>query len=162
MVYLYLMMGFFLFDLQSLEEPFHLLERDFLYFIRCPEPLKLHIIQKFFRCQDESILIIPQNFYGISFSVAEDKNTVSIIRIQFEAETDSSSQSGDLFSKICGSALSEYLDNPQARKIRVAPSAIRFIITFSVSEEVLEVYPAENYLEYKLSFPENRSSAGYH
>ena len=51
---------------------------------------------------------------------------------------------------------------PQARKIRVAPSAIRFIITFSVSEEVLEVYLAESYLEYKLSFPENRSSAGYH
>ena len=97
-------MGFFLFDLQSLKEPFHLLERDFLYFIRCPGSLKLHIIQKLFRCQDESILIIPQNFYGISFSVAEDKNTVSIIRIQFEAETDSSSQSVDLFSKICGSA----------------------------------------------------------
>ena len=37
-----------------------------------------------------------------------------------------------------------------------------FIITFSVSEEVLEVYPAESYLEYKLSFPENKSSAGYH
>lgn len=51
---------------------------------------------------------------------------------------------------------------PQARKILVVPSAIRFIITFSVSEEVLEVYLAESYLEYKLSFPENRSSAGYH
>ena len=30
------MMGFFLFDFQSLEEPLHLLERDFPYFIRCP------------------------------------------------------------------------------------------------------------------------------
>lgn len=56
-----------------------------------------------FGCKCKSILIIPQNFYGISFSVAEDENTVSIIRIQLEAETDSSSQSRDLFSKICGS-----------------------------------------------------------
>lgn len=50
---------------------------------------------------------------------------------------------------------------PQARKIRVAPSAIRFIITFSMSEEVLKVYLAENYPGYKLSFPENRSSVDY-
>jgi len=40
-VYLYLMMGFFLFDFQSLEEPLHLLERDFPYFIRCPGPCGL-------------------------------------------------------------------------------------------------------------------------
>ena len=40
-VYLYLMMGFFLFDFQSLEEPLHLLERGFPYFIRCPGPCGL-------------------------------------------------------------------------------------------------------------------------
>lgn len=51
---------------------------------------------------------------------------------------------------------------PQARKIRVAPSAIRFIITFSVSEEVLKVYLSESYPGYKFSFPGNRASAGYH
>lgn len=116
------MMVFFLFDLLSLEEPFHLLERDLLYFIRFPGPLKLHIIQKIFRCRDESILIISQNFYGISFSIAEDKNAVSIIRIQLEAETDSSSQSRDLFSKICGSTLSKYSDNPQERYTVVPPA----------------------------------------
>ena len=56
-----------------------------------------------FCCQDKSILIIPQDFYGISFSVTEDENIVSIIRIQLEAESNSSNQSGDLFPEIRGS-----------------------------------------------------------
>ncbi len=97
------MMRFFLFNLQSLKEPFYLLERNLLYFIRGSGPLKFHVIQKLFCCQDKSILIIPQDFYGISFSVTEDENIVSIIRIQLEAESNSSNQSGDLFPEIRGS-----------------------------------------------------------
>lgn len=79
MVYLYLMMSLFLLDLQSLKEPFHLLERDLFYFFRRSGPLEFHIIQKFLGRQDKPILIIPEDFYRISFPVTEDEDTVPII-----------------------------------------------------------------------------------
>jgi hypothetical protein len=100
MVYLYLMMSFFLLDLQSLKEPFHLLERDLFYFFRRSGPLEFHIIQKFLGRQDKPILIIPEDFYRISFPVTEDEDTVPIIRIQFKAECNSCNQSRDLLAKI--------------------------------------------------------------
>lgn len=110
MVYLYLMMSLFLLDLQSLKEPFHLLERDLFYFFRRSGPLEFHIIQKFLSRQDKPILIIPEDFYRISFPVTEDEDTVPIIRIQFKAECNSCNQSRDLLAKIRSSTLSEYLD----------------------------------------------------
>ena len=73
MVYLYLMMSLFLLDLQSLKEPFHLLKRDLFYFFRRSGPLEFHIIQKFLGRQDKPILIIPEDFYRISFPVTEDE-----------------------------------------------------------------------------------------
>lgn len=51
---------------------------------------------------------------------------------------------------------------PHARKIRLAPSAIRFIIIFSSPAEVLKGYPAGNHQECIISFPENKSWGGYH
>ena len=51
---------------------------------------------------------------------------------------------------------------PQARKMRDAPCAMRFIITFSLFAEALEVYRAGTLPECKVSCPENRSSNGCH
>ena len=56
--YLYLVMGFFLLNFQSLKKPFHLFERDLFYFVRGSRPLEFHIIQKLFGCKEKSILVI--------------------------------------------------------------------------------------------------------
>ena len=79
-------MSFFLLYFQPLKEPFYLLESDLFNFIRRSGPLEFHIIQKFFCRQYKSIMIIPQDFYGISSSVAEDKHITAIIRIKFKGK----------------------------------------------------------------------------
>ena len=108
MIDFYLVMCFFLFYFQSLKKPFYLLKSDLFYFIRCPGPLKLHIIQKFFGCKHKSIIIISQNFYGILPPVAKDKYIAAVIRIQFKIKRDCCNQPRDLLSKICKTTGEEY------------------------------------------------------
>ena len=101
------MMCFFLLYFQSPKKPFYLLKSDLFYFIRCPVALKFHIIQKFFGCRHKSIVIIPQNFYGILPPVVK-KHIAAVIRIQFKIKRDRCNQPRDLLSKICKSAGEEY------------------------------------------------------
>lgn len=81
---LHRMMGFFLLDLQSLKQPFYLLKRDLFYFIRCPRPLELHVVQQLLGCQYKAVPVVSQYFYGISFFIAKDKNQVSLIWIKLK------------------------------------------------------------------------------
>ena len=51
---------------------------------------------------------------------------------------------------------------PQARKMRFAPSAMRFIITFSMCVKAVKVHLTEIHLGCKVSFLDSKSSDDYH
>ena len=90
----------FLFNFKALEEPLHLLERDFPDLGGGPGPLEFQPVKKFFGRQDKSVPVIPENLDGVFSFIAEDEHIIFLERIQPELEADHGGQSRNLLTEV--------------------------------------------------------------
>lgn len=62
--------------------------------------MELHPVQQLTGCEEETVLVVPQDFDCIPFLIAEDKNRRPLERVQFELYADNCGKPRDMLPEV--------------------------------------------------------------